>query len=185
MYEVLLGYNQNMWIDTEPTGSHGFSVMDEEHVCDWMSQFTLISNPDNIHINLDEPNRAYWAEAVNQIDSLNFSATKNLNNIEITTEGGIVQSDIINNILWLSYYGLPPYELPISGNFTLNINLEQVSGDINQDGTCNVLDIILMINHILGSEELTDVQLEIADLNQNDILDVMDIVLAINIIIEN
>ena len=59
-------YNENMWIDTEPTGSHGYSVFDENHVCDWLSQFELIDNPENINVNLDEPSRAYWIEAHNQ-----------------------------------------------------------------------------------------------------------------------
>ena len=54
-----------MWIDTIPLGSHGFSVIDEEHVCDWMSQFELVTDPQRVWVNLDEPGRAYWAEVLN------------------------------------------------------------------------------------------------------------------------
>ena len=54
LYELLLGYNENMWIDIDPTGSHGYSVFNENHVCDWLSQFELIDNPENIIVNLDE-----------------------------------------------------------------------------------------------------------------------------------
>ena len=72
LYDLLLGYNENMWIDTDPTGSHGYSVFDENHVCDWLSQFELIDNPESINVNLDEPSRAYWSEAKNQQDSLDF-----------------------------------------------------------------------------------------------------------------
>ena len=65
LYNLLTHYNENMWIDSEPTGSHGYSVFDENHVCDWLSQFELIDNPDIINVNLDEPSRAYWIEAYN------------------------------------------------------------------------------------------------------------------------
>ena len=45
LYNLLLGYNENMWIETEPSGGHGFSVMDEHHTCNWMEQFELTDNP--------------------------------------------------------------------------------------------------------------------------------------------
>ena len=76
LYDLLDGYNENMWIDTDPTGSHGYSVFDENHVCDWLSQFELIDNPNTVNVNLDEPSRAYWVEAKNQQDSLDFISTK-------------------------------------------------------------------------------------------------------------
>ena len=72
LYTLLQGYNQNMWIDTEPTGSHGHSVIDEYHACNWLSQHDLQDNPDNINVNLDEPSRAYWIEAYNQINDEDF-----------------------------------------------------------------------------------------------------------------
>ena len=72
LHALLQGYNQNMWIDTEPTGSHGYSVIDEYHACNWLSQHDLEDNPDNINVNLDEPSRAYWIEAKNQINDEDF-----------------------------------------------------------------------------------------------------------------
>ena len=66
LYNLLLNYNENMWIDTEPIGSHGYSVFDENHVCNWLEQFELVDNPDTVNVNLDEPSRAYWIEANNQ-----------------------------------------------------------------------------------------------------------------------
>ena len=72
LYNLLLGYNNNMWIDTNPAGSHGYSVIDESHTCDWLSHYELIDNPDTINVNLDEPSRAYWVEASNQLINDNF-----------------------------------------------------------------------------------------------------------------
>jgi pimeloyl-ACP methyl ester carboxylesterase len=76
LYNLLLGYNENMWIETDPIGGHGFSVMDEHHTCNWMEQYELVDNPLEIDVNLDEPSRAYWAEAVNIIEDDQFIRLK-------------------------------------------------------------------------------------------------------------
>ena len=239
MYEIMLEYNNNMWIDTEPTGSHGFSVMDEAHVCEWLSTFSLITNPMDINLKLDESSKAYWIQVVNQIDSLDFisvEATKNqdsliiynfensdslilnilnqniedyqinsivsinklglsgdlLNNLQIggfyfqmISDSGLeLEYTIDNNIIWLEHYGLPPYELPYYGNFTLSFQVnELIDGDVNQDQTCDVLDIILIVNHVIGVTLLTDLEFQIADMNNDSSIDVMDIILLVNTII--
>jgi len=240
MYETLLGYNENMWIDTDPTGSHGFSVMDEQHVCDWLSEFTLLSDPPSVHLNLDEPGRGYFFEAINQINITDFisidgyktdngliineyensdslalhilnnslsdyllevnininklgitgSAMLNENtqidSIYVTTIDGVELSYTVeDNIIWLENYGLPPYELPMYGNFILNIEMSVSSdGDINEDGSCNIQDIILIISHIIGSAFLSDDQAALADMNDDGAIDIMDIIMVINVIIE-
>ena len=83
LYNLILGYNENMWIETEPGGGHGFSVMDEQHTCNWMEQFELVDNPREVNVNLDEPSRAYWAETVNitQEDQfIRLECSRNFNN---------------------------------------------------------------------------------------------------------
>ena len=241
MYEILLEYNDNMWIDAEPTGSHGFSVMDEEHTCDWLSQFELIDGPNFVHVNLDEPSRAYYLEALNQTDSLEFininsekiSNTLNIHNfsnsdtlvlhilennseyfylnldVEINRLGitgsalynfnggstianfegiGIdteipLFAHVTDNILWLEY-SVGDFEYPLpSGSYEINIQVNFLDGDVNQDGSQNVQDIILMINYIIGTNDLYESQIQIADLNNDGGVDVMDIILLVNIII--
>ena len=54
-------------------------------------------------------------------------------------------------------------------------------GDINLDGIINILDIIYMINIILGTEQIT----ENADMNNDSVIDILDVVLLVNIIINN
>ena len=239
MYDILIDYNPNMWIDTDPSGSHGFPVMDETHTCDWLSEFSLNDNPLNINVRLDEPSRAYWVEALNKVDSLDFiniNAQRNntelslhnfensdslilyildqtlseyllssdisinkvgltsnslidenstIGNIEIISSSGTNLSYTINNnIIWIENYGLPPYELPFYGDFILNIEINQlVHGDVNEDGDCNIQDIIVMVNYIIGNQELSDVQMDIADINSDGSIDIIDIISVINIII--
>ena len=56
-------------------------------------------------------------------------------------------------------------------------------GDINQDTYIDVLDIVLIVNHITGNMLLNDVQLNLADFNSDSLIDVLDIVQIINIIL--
>ena len=72
LYDLLGAYNGNMWIDVDPSNGHGFSVMDEQHACDWMAQFELVTDPNNVRVNLDEPSRAYWAEVINMENEREF-----------------------------------------------------------------------------------------------------------------
>ncbi len=69
---LLTGYNPDIWIETDPEGGHGWSALDAVHACDWLSGFTLVSDPNDINVNLDEESRAYWAEAGGQIASDDF-----------------------------------------------------------------------------------------------------------------
>ena len=56
------------------------------------------------------------------------------------------------------------------------------NGDSNGDGVVNVLDVVLIINHILEVDELSE--LCSADLNGDEVINVLDIVLVVNIILE-
>ena len=52
-------------------------------------------------------------------------------------------------------------------------------GDLNEDSIINILDIIICINIVLGTEENTDS----ADLNQDGIVNILDIVSLVNLIL--
>ena len=56
-------------------------------------------------------------------------------------------------------------------------------GDINQDESINVLDIVVLVNFILGNEIPTTNEFSISDLNQDGVLNVLDIVQLVNIIL--
>ena len=81
-------------------------------------------------------------------------------------------------------YGLitnPIFKIPQlapDGNYCPNA---YISGDINEDGTVNILDVILTINIILGIAEIN----QLADLNNDGAIDVLDIVQIINIILSD
>ena len=56
-------------------------------------------------------------------------------------------------------------------------------GDINQDNLINVIDIVSLVNYILGSVDFDVAQLCAADLNGDTIINVIDIVSLVNIIL--
>ena len=61
---------------------------------------------------------------------------------------------------------------------------EGITGDVNNDGLINILDIIQTVNIILGANlNPTDYELWAADLNQDDNIDILDIVLSLNTIL--
>jgi hypothetical protein len=60
---------------------------------------------------------------------------------------------------------------------------ENAMGDVNNDGTVNVLDIVNIVNHILGAAELVDCDAEAADYNADGTVNVLDIVNIVNMIL--
>ena len=53
-------------------------------------------------------------------------------------------------------------------------------GDLNNDDIINVLDIVNLINYILGVSSLSECQYLVSDINGDDNLDVLDVVLIVN-----
>ena len=54
-----------------------------------------------------------------------------------------------------------------------------ISGDLNGDGLINVLDIVVLVNIVLGNTE----PLGDGDLNDDGVLNILDVVMLVNIIL--
>ena len=59
--------------------------------------------------------------------------------------------------------------------------LPDLPGDVNQDDSINVLDVVLLVNSILNQGSANDYPQ--ADLNEDGLLNVLDVVLIVNIIL--
>jgi len=57
------------------------------------------------------------------------------------------------------------------------------AGDINNDGILDILDIVSMVNIIIGSPDLTELEECAADMNGDTIIDILDVVTLLNSII--
>ena len=60
-------------------------------------------------------------------------------------------------------------------------NLDIV-GDVTGDGSLNVVDIVLIVNFILETQDLNDEQIETADANMDETINIVDIIYLINLI---
>ena len=58
-------------------------------------------------------------------------------------------------------------------------------GDLNQDEIIDILDLVIIINGILGTSELTQLQTYASDINEDGIINIQDIILIINMILNN
>ncbi len=71
--------------------------------------------------------------------------------------------------------------LPIAGYFDFDsIGSPLLPGDVNQDESVNILDIVLAVNGILGMYDLTSVEFQLADMNGDGMLNILDIILIAN-----
>ena len=66
---------------------------------------------------------------------------------------------------------------------TRNTNVYNL-GDVNQDDSADILDIILIVNHILNVQSLSNLGEYLADVNQNSLINILDVILLINLILE-
>ena len=195
MYQVMSGYNQNMWIDEDPTGSHGFSVFNENHVCNWLEQFELNNDPDYINVNLDESSRAYWIEVNNdeQVENefmritasretyqdslvINIEQTYNITNNNITLH----VMDELYNYINLYYEGTSPYEyntIGITGDLINYVSHISVNGC---DFCISIEDDIILVGINAEHNLLTIIYPN--DINDDGNWDILDILLTVNFI---
>jgi hypothetical protein len=54
-------------------------------------------------------------------------------------------------------------------------------GDLNHDGTVDISDVVILVNHILGKQQISN--LEEADVNWDESVDISDVVTLTNIIL--
>ena len=56
-------------------------------------------------------------------------------------------------------------------------------GDANMDGVINVLDIVIVVNYVLGVDEFNNSQFQVSDINSDGTVNILDIISIVNIII--
>ena len=56
-------------------------------------------------------------------------------------------------------------------------------GDLNQDTLIDILDLVIVINFILGDMELSNIQLFAADINEDTIINIQEVIMIINMIL--
>lgn len=57
-------------------------------------------------------------------------------------------------------------------------------GDVNSDLSIDILDVVLIVNIILGTLEPEAIQLQASDVNGDEVINILDVVQIVNIILE-
>jgi len=124
---------------------------------------------------------------------LSYVAASNLLNIRLFDEGGSdALYDTVGNIdlsdLDCSWAGFSA----VTGASTQNHDIRTwmltgaassvLFGDVNQDGSLNVNDVVLAVNMVLGGT-FSDYAIFLADINQDGEVNVLDIIALVNIIL--
>jgi len=90
----------------------------------------------------------------------------------------------VNNVDFISYHIDPIDSLQnLFDDWYIN-NLDYMLGDINQDGSIDIFDIVISVNIILGSYQPNTIEFLSADINEDNILNIQDIIILIAIILE-
>ena len=69
--------------------------------------------------------------------------------------------------------------------FSSTLDLNVISGDVNGDEIVNILDILLVVNHIIGYQEFSVSQYFSADMNNDSVINILDVIQIINLILGN
>jgi len=75
--------------------------------------------------------------------------------------------------------------LPLAGYFSFSAigGTPMETGDVNLDDSLNVLDIILIVNHITNESHLSGYALYLANLNDDGLVNILDVIVLINLIL--
>ena len=69
--------------------------------------------------------------------------------------------------------------------FSECLQIDYMIGDVNEDLIFDVLDLVVIVNHILGLHEFSQSQICSADMNQDGIIDITDLVTLVNYFLDN
>ena len=81
----------------------------------------------------------------------------------------------------------PTAAMPLSDNQALFITTGKVNdylmGDVNADESINILDVVQLVNIVLGLVEPSGYQMTVSDINLDGDVNILDVVQLVNIVL--
>jgi len=111
-------------------------------------------------------------------DSFDYQLLETSPCIDMGTEYFEWQGNTIVDLDQSSYIGIAPD----MGAWEYTELQDCIYGDLNQDETVDILDILVTVNIIIGNIDPTDFQLCAADPNQDGTIDILDIIIVVDMI---
>tara|TARA_Y100000593_G_C4319806_1_gene343146 strand:- start:412 stop:1524 length:1113 start_codon:yes stop_codon:yes gene_type:complete len=173
----VMGYNDS----NQPanTSNHGCGDYDCSHQngdCDLIALF-----PSNISPPTNNTTGKWTGNYTNAHTYVQYTDDGNTN---VGGTKSISLTDPYNPNSWtpttFSNNASPGYPTP---DYEQNFVVEGLVGDTNLDGVVNVVDIVQIVNHVLGSNNLVGQALQNADVNSDGTVNVVDIVNLVNSIL--
>ena len=155
-------------IRTEDLGSNG-SILVEAEVVDY-SSFNIA--PESVLV--------YWKYSAEDGPFGEFPLELESENIYTGTFPEINSNSEVEYYITVTNTSGGSASHPNAGWHIFN-SLDGMYGDLNSDENIDILDVVILVNHILSPAA---VELEGADLNNDSIVNILDIILLINLILE-
>ena len=197
---ALIGQHDANWINSGYPGQGNIIIYNNGSVTSFGQDLTQssiieITSPidiDNNYIISDESAYApmdfswfYTSEFFSHI----MSGARRLPNgntlVTVATELYIFEVDSSGEVVWeYQHDGIGQNSISKAFKFPLDyLSLEPILGDLNNDYSVDIIDIIILVEFILSDFEPTDEQLDLGDLNDDQILNISDILMVIGLII--
>ena len=114
---------------------------------------------------------------LNEEDPVNKYITSEQKRVsDLTSNGNISLNDLNMLGQFLGIEAIVDSEEYTSNEDETDEDLTSLLGDINNDGTVNVVDVVMLVNFILGETTGTSEQEDVADYNEDGTVNVVDIV---------
>ena len=181
--EVLLTFNSAV-------GSILFEDLDSDGLAEIIfgdegGDINILKAEDNNYSNFYYYNNMPFSDTFAYSSSLNIKDIDNDGDLEIFggTTGDLVILDIkessVANNYWNTYRG----DFHRRGEYFYESVCNP--GDITNDGILNILDIVSMVNIIIDSPNMTDLEICASDMNLDGVIDILDIVTLVNIVMND
>jgi hypothetical protein len=143
----------------------------------------ILKTSDNTYSNFYYYNSMPMSNTFSYSSSLNIQDIDQDGDLEIFggTTGDVKIIDIKESSQSSDYWNIYRGNYHRNGLFILELMC--TPGDINNDGVLNILDIVSIVNIIIDSPELTDLETCAADINFDGVIDILDVVTLVNTVI--
>ena len=177
-------YTQNGYADISSLDMMNFyNPVDINSESSGFPNYPYVLLDDNIHLVWADQASGNWDVYYGMRD-FSTGVMQNIQKINDDNSNHIQRDQIIKKhvdtlYLFWSDHRNGNYEIYFSKGEGMSI----IPGDANQDLTVDILDVVLIINFVLGQQEPTNPQFMASDINLDNIINIQDIILLVNIIL--
>tara|TARA_Y100000589_G_C26937467_1_gene540936 strand:- start:292 stop:777 length:486 start_codon:yes stop_codon:yes gene_type:complete len=141
---------------------------------DGTSGFQIVYNDSYVHdlLSTSFKNGAEWLSTDPNYGELQQGQQQNVN---VTIDTNDLATGEYSSYIFINSTG-GTGSIPVS----LVVSTSSLPGDVTGDDIINILDIVTLVNFVVGLSEPESEQFAAGDMNNDDVLNVLDVVLLVN-----